>query len=40
MGMVFSVKLVMMKIYQIQIVYIVDINFGGGWSLQHTENNR
>ena len=31
--MVFSVKLDMMKMYQVQNVYIVDINLGGGGSL-------
>ena len=33
MGMVFSVKLDTMKMYQAQNVYIVDINLGGGGSL-------
>ena len=38
--MVFSVKLAMMKMYQVRNIYIVDINLGGGGSLQHTGNNR
>ena len=33
--MVFGVKLAMMKMYQVQNVYIVDINNGEGVSLQH-----
>ena len=40
MGIVFSVILAMTKIYQVQNVYIVDINLGEGGSLQYTENNR
>ena len=38
--MVFSVKLVMMKMYQVQNAYIADINLGGGGSLQHTKSSR
>ena len=38
--MVFSVTLAMMKMYQVQNVYIVDINLGGGEPLQQTESNR
>ena len=38
--MVLSVKLAMMKMYQVQNVYIVDINLGGGGPLQHTKSNR
>ena len=33
MGMVFSVKLAMMKMYQVQNVYFVNINSGGGGSI-------
>ena len=32
--MVFSVKLAMMKMYQVQNVYIVDINLGGLYNIQ------
>ena len=37
MGMVFSANLAMIKMYQVQNVYIVDIIVGGGESLQHSE---
>ena len=37
MWMVFTMKLAMMKMYQVQNVYIVDINLG---SLRNTESNR
>ena len=39
MGMVFSANLVMIKLYQAQNVYIVNIISGGGGSLQHSEIN-
>ena len=38
-GKVFSVKLAMMKMYQVQNVDIAAINLGGGGSLQHTKSN-
>ena len=38
--MVLNVKLVTMKMYQVQNIYIVDINLGGSGPLQHAENNR
>ena len=37
--MVLSVTLAMMKMYQVQNVYIVDINLGGGGPIQHTESS-
>ena len=40
MGMVFSANLAMIKMYQVQNVYIVDIILGGDGSLQHSEINR
>ena len=38
--MVFCVKLAMMNMYQVQNLFIEDINLGGDGFLQHTENNR
>ena len=40
MGMVFSANLAMIKMYQVQNVYIVAIILGWGGSLEHSEINR